>query len=60
MDKVKKHSRELQRLGKDMVSYQTCRNWFVQHGFEEAKKRVLEAVARAEQKLAGLKRGSRD
>jgi hypothetical protein len=41
-DKKKKRARELQALGEGVISYQACLNLFLEHGFEEAKVRVLE------------------
>jgi hypothetical protein len=55
-DKVKKLVRELQALGEGSVSYQTCLNFFREHGFEEAKARVLE---KKKNKLVGALGGRR-
>ena len=54
-NKMKKAARELQELGGGVPSYTACRNLFIQHGLEEAKKRVLEMVSNADAEIAALK-----
>ncbi len=39
-DRIKKAARELQRLGRGAVPYQTCRRLLLTRGFEDAKTQI--------------------